>query len=160
VIKFIITCFYIGLAKPAPGTWGSLFAVVLFVPIHLLGGSLLLVILISTIFFVGVWLISFEISGKEEHDPGEIVIDELVGQWISLLPISIISRVYETNLPTLWPAIIGGFILFRFFDILKFGPVRWADKQKNSLGVMLDDVFAGVLAAFCLTIFIGLYYAL
>jgi len=160
VIKFIITCFYIGLAKPAPGTWGSLFGVGLFVPIHLFGGSLLLVTLILTIFFVGVWLITLETSGREEHDPGEIVIDELVGQWISLLPISIISRVYETNLPTLWPGIIGGFVLFRFFDIFKFGPVKWADKQKNSLGVMLDDVFAGLLAASCLTIFIGIYYAL
>ena len=51
MIKFIITCFYIGLVKPAPGTWGSLFGVALFVPIHLFGGSLLLVTLIPTIFF-------------------------------------------------------------------------------------------------------------
>ena len=71
---------------------------------------------------------------RENHNPSQIIIDELVGQWITLFFLP----------PELLYYLIG-FILFRFFDIFKPWPVNWADSNLHGgLGIMLDDVFAGI----------------
>ncbi len=74
---------------------------------------------------------------REDGDPSWIVIDEFAGQWIALLGLSHIAL----------PGAIAAFVLFRIFDIAKPGPVGWADRRKGAIGVMADDVVAGLLAA-------------
>jgi len=82
-------------------------------------------------------------GGALGGDPGWVVVDEVAGQWIALLPLALLPATAAWNPPSLLLA----FLAFRAFDILKPGPVGWADRQKGAFGVMADDVIAGVLAA-------------
>lgn len=146
--KLIATFFYVGLVPFAPGTFGSLAALPVWIALNTLGGWLLVVVGIILSFVVGIWATGVETHGTTSHDPGSIVIDEVAGQWLALLPISL-SLV--TALP-LFGAIFAGFAFFRLFDILKPWPVSWADNMETPFGVMLDDIFAGALAAISLII--------
>lgn len=143
----IATVGYVGHLKPAPGTWGSAAALPLAWLIHLLGGPWLLLVAILAGFAKGVWATRKETEGKENHDPSEIVVDELVGQWIALLPVSIGAAHTGAALTALWPGWVAAFVLFRLFDIWKPGPIGWADRRNDAWGVMLDDVIAGIFAA-------------
>lgn len=144
---FIATVGYCGHLRPAPGTWGSLAALFLAWVVAHFTGFIGMLILGAVFFFVGLWAIREETSGKSDHDPSEIVIDELVGQWIALLPVIYGASRMDAQLLALWPGWIAAFILFRFFDITKLGPIGWADRRNDALGVMLDDVIAGIFAA-------------
>ena len=126
----------IGRLKPAPGTWGSL--VVL--PAALLGSvpALLLGILVTLIGFYAVRQVLRE---TPDQDPGWIVVDEAAGMLIALAGLSMTASI--------WGVLIA-FGLFRVFDIFKPWPISWADQQKGALGVMLDDIVAGALAALAL----------
>lgn len=123
----------VGLAPVAPGTVASLVAVILGAGLFsvspiLLAGAALLAIL------GGVWALRREpVAG----DPGWVVIDEFAGQWIALLGAGSIAPV----------EVLAAFALFRLFDIVKPGPVGWADRQPGPFGVMADDVIAGAIAA-------------
>lgn len=143
----IATFFYVGHIRPAPGTWGSLAALPTALLIYWLAGpwGLLAATIIS--YPLGVWATAIETAGKADHDPSEIVIDEVCGQWIALLPIAFGAANAGAPITALWPGWIAAFVLFRFFDITKLGPVGWADRKHGPTGVMLDDVIAGVLAA-------------
>lgn len=140
VSYLISTFFYAGRSPKAPGTAGSLAA---FIPAYLL--SLLpvpfyetLAVLSVLVFFIGIKTSDIVMNEKKEEDPGYIVIDEVVGQWIPLLFIPVMDiGLYALS-----------FVFFRLFDIAKPFPVSYADKKiKGGTGVMLDDVFAGVYAA-------------
>jgi len=143
----VATAFCVGHLRPAPGTWGSLAALPAGWLLHVLGGSVLLVAATLLAFALGWWATILETKGKEDHDPSEIVIDEVVGQWIAILPLSIGATHAGAAITALWPGWIAAFILFRFFDITKLGPIGWADRRNDAFGVMLDDVIAGVFAA-------------
>ena len=95
----------------------------------------------------GWWATAEMTRGAEDHDPSEIVVDELVGQWIALVPVMIGLTHAQVGFWQLWPGVVTAFVFFRLFDIWKPGPVGWADRQNTALGVMLDDVIAGVMAA-------------
>jgi phosphatidylglycerophosphatase A len=99
-------------------------------------------------------------DGSDDHDPSEIVVDELVGQWIALLPLSYAAWSMEINVLVMWPGWIAAFVLFRLFDIWKPWLVGWADRRGDALGVMLDDVIAGVFAAIGVLVLAGLYHGL
>ncbi len=152
----IATFFGAGLLRPAPGTWGSLAALpsawAIYQTIGVYGFALATIV----VFFVGWWATTTDTAGKEAHDPSEIVIDEVVGQWIALAPIVIGAAGTGVDITALWPGWVTAFIGFRFFDITKFGPIGWADRRGDALGVMLDDVIAGVFAAFVVTAFAAL----
>ncbi len=75
----------------------------------------------------------------------------MIGQWIAILPIGYIFQLEQTNTENLWIFWLWAFVSFRFFDIVKLGLVGWADKLDGALGVMLDDILAGVAAAITLT---------
>lgn len=137
----------IGHLRPAPGTWGSLAALPVAWGLHGLGGPLLLGMGVIMSFTLGWWATGLETKGKDDHDPSEIVIDEVAGQWLALLPVSIGATHAGATLTALWPGWVAAFVLFRFFDILKPGPIGWADRRGDALGVMLDDILAGVFAA-------------
>lgn len=146
----------VGYLKPAPGTWGSLAALPLAWLCHVVGGFPLLAVAILAVFFVGWWATAKVIKDSDNHDPSEIVIDEVAGQFIALIPLSWSAWRMGLDITELWPGWIAAFVLFRLFDITKPGPVGWADRRGDALGVMLDDVIAGIIAAIGVILLAGL----
>jgi phosphatidylglycerophosphatase A len=141
----LATFFGSGFAPGAPGTAGSLLAAVLYwlFPFHWLTWCLI----ITGFFFTGVLAATF-VEKERGHDPGLVVIDEAVGQWISYLFIAMT--------PLIW---IAGFILFRLFDIFKPWPINRSQQLKAGWGIMIDDVLAGISAnlALRLLIYLGVF---
>ena len=121
----------IGHLRPAPGTWGS----ALVLPVALLGPEACL-LLSAMLAILGWW--ALERLPDRNADPGWVVIDEGAGQSLALAALPLGAGV---------PGIAVAFLLFRLFDITKPGPVGWADRRKGSAGIMLDDIFAGAMAA-------------
>lgn len=117
----------------APGTAASLAAVLIGALALWLDHRLLTLLAIATC-VIGTWAIH---ETGEQGDPGWIVIDEFAGQWIAMLSLGRVSLY----------GLIAAFVLFRFFDIAKLGPVGWADKKDGAIGVMADDVVAGLIVA-------------
>lgn len=154
----IATFFYVGHMRPAPGTWGSLAALPTGWAIYVLAGPWGLLIGAVLSYFIGVWATAVETKGKDDHDPSEIVIDEVCGQWIALLPVAFGASMMGIAVTALWPGWIAAFVLFRLFDITKWGPIGWADRMHGPTGVMLDDVIAGLFAAVGVIAFAGLYH--
>ncbi|WP_299612427.1 phosphatidylglycerophosphatase A [uncultured Tateyamaria sp.] len=147
IARILGTVCYVGYLRPAPGTWGSLAALPLAWVLHQLGGFPLLAVA-AVLYFVAAWWATAEMTtGSADHDPSEIVADEVVGQWIALAPLSYAAWDRGLDILVLWPGWIAAFILFRLFDIWKPWLVGWADRRGDALGVMLDDVIAGVFAA-------------
>ncbi len=146
--RLIATFFYVGLLRPAPGTWGSAAAIPLAWVIHSLWGFPVFALCTVIVFFIGWWATASATKGKDDHDPSEIVIDEVVGQWIALWPLS--AGLWSAGVDPWvfpYPGWVVGFLMFRLFDIWKPGPVGWADRRNDAFGVMFDDVIAGVMAA-------------
>jgi phosphatidylglycerophosphatase A len=134
-----------GLAPKAPGTVGTLAAVPFYLLMQPLSLSSYLVIVLIA-FALGVWVCGESAKRLGEHDYGGIVWDEFVGFWITMMAA-----------PTGWSWIVLGFVLFRLFDIIKPWPIKVADQQvQGGLGIMLDDVLAGIMAGFCLQLIIYL----
>ena len=152
----IATVCNVGHMRPAPGTWGSLAALPLAWLLHILGGPWLLIIAVLAFFISGIWATAKVTEGKDDHDPSEVVIDEVVGQWIALLPLSFGAWNAGVEITARWPGWITAFVAFRAFDLLKPGPLGWADRRNDALGVMLDDVIAGVFAAIVVLLLAGL----
>lgn len=144
------TGFYSGLMPVAPGTFGSLAALIpLFICIKI-GGlpGLLLFILISV---VGNYLSYPACEEKYGADPGCFVLDEWAGMGISLIPVVLFNA----------DLIIGiaiGFAIFRFFDITKIAGISNLENLPDAHGVLFDDVLAGVYTAICLSLFIFAAY--
>lgn len=145
--RAIATFGYVGHVRPAPGTWGSLAAVLAAWPLHLIGGPLLLLGATLLAFGLGLWASRDYMAATGAHDPSEVVIDEVVGQWIALLPVSIGAAHAGADPLALWPGVLLAFLAFRLLDIAKPGPIGWADRMDGSMGVMLDDVIAGWIAS-------------
>lgn len=135
--EFIGTVAYVGRLPFAPGTWGSLAALATWYYFKPIISDPLFLLITGFIFFAGIAASEVLIEVWEDTDPKAVVIDEWVGMWIALY--------------LLPPDIVWGFVaffFFRLFDILKPGPVQMMDDLHSSLGVMLDDVVAGLLALF------------
>jgi len=144
----IATWFGSGLVRFAPGTWGSLAALPCAYLLHLLGGTWLLAAAAGLVFLAGLWASGRYAAALGSGDPGAVVVDEVAGQWLALLP-----------LPTdLW-WYAAAFALFRLFDIVKPWPIGWLDRNlSGGLGIMADDLAAGLLAglvAYGLMLWIG-----
>lgn len=153
--KLIATVCYTGYLRPAPGTWGSLAALPLAWLIYEAGGYWLLIVLGVVLFFAGVKATEHMAAETGDHDPSCVVVDEVVGQWVALLPVVIGASNAQVEITALWPGWVAAFILFRLFDIWKPGPIGWADRKETAVGVMLDDVFAGIFAAIGVVILAG-----
>jgi phosphatidylglycerophosphatase A len=124
-----------GLAKYAPGTFGTLVAIPLYLAISALPAWLYAVTVVAA-FALGVWICDTVSRDLGVHDHGGIVFDEFVGFWITMFLV-----------PPSAPAVLAGFVLFRLFDIWKPGPIRWCDRNvQGGFGIMVDDVAAGVVA--------------
>ena len=136
---WIAVGFGTGLSPVAPGTVGSAAAALIWLLLRQLD-PLSIFFVIAVAFFIGVWASNVVIARLRIDDPGSIVWDEFVGQWITLLPLLV------WPMPDVW--IVLGFGLFRLLDIWKPWPIRWADTHiKGGLGVMADDILAGAFAA-------------
>ena len=154
IIALFVTMFGLGKIPKIPGTFGSLATVIiLYIFFHILDlSSNLILIGLITIFIFSFFAVAVHIKDKENKDPKEVVIDELIGQSI---PIYIYEISHGTEKSSNEAIIFYGvcFILFRFFDIVKPFPVNFFDKNfKNSFGVIMDDVCAGfyvVLSLIC-----------
>ncbi len=124
-----------GASPWAPGTAGTLAAVPLYFLLAQLPLPYYLAMLLIT-FVIGCWLCGKTSADLGVHDHGGIVWDEFVGYWLTMFA-----------LPVSWTWALAGFVLFRFFDILKPWPIRWIDKKvEGGFGIMLDDVLAAVYA--------------
>lgn len=124
-----------GLAPKAPGTVGTLAAVPLYLLIQDWSWGAYVALLVVA-FVIGVWICERASKALGVHDHGGIVWDEFVGYWLAMLAA-----------PKGWIWVVLGFVLFRIFDIWKPQPIRWVDARvSGGLGIMLDDVVAGVYA--------------
>ena len=125
----------IGRLRPAPGTWGSAAGVITGIGILSIGPFILEAAIIIVSLLGVVAANAYErVSGKK--DASDVIIDEVAGQWIVLLVIP---------MEPLW--IIAAFLVFRFLDITKIGPIGMAEKWPGGIGVMADDIIAGVIGA-------------
>ena len=153
--KLISTFFYTGFLRPAPGTWGSIAGMILaFILLNTIDlFTFCLILLFTTL--VGFWATKHYIQhNSEKSDPSEVVIDEVIGQWIAVLPIGFTLKVTEFSNKELWLVWLWAFVSFRFFDIVKLGLVGWADNLSGALGVLLDDILAGLAAGLTVIVLI------
>ncbi|MGH0030100.1 MAG: phosphatidylglycerophosphatase A family protein [Myxococcota bacterium] len=141
---FVATAGGAGYAPVAPGTFGSAVGLLCFVPLagH---GPVLTLAVAAVLLGLGTWAAdeTEKIYGKK--DDGRIVMDEVVGQLVTLAPIASLGSAFQPRVAAL--AIVG-FFVFRGFDIWKPGPARMAERRlPGGLGVMMDDVVAGIFSA-------------
>ncbi len=143
---FIATGAYSGYLPKAPGTWGSIVGVLLWLPLRNLAiGPYAAVV--AALFVIGTIAAGAAEKIVDRGDPGLVVIDEIVGLLIAL------ALVPHHPLP-----VLAGFLLFRLFDILKPFPVGWLDQHiHGGMGIMLDDVVAGLYAFIVLQLAIKLF---
>lgn len=140
--RFIATGFFSGNLPGAPGTFGTLVGVVLMIICPWLT-SWWAILVLSV---VGIITTSYEESWTGIKDEQKIVIDEIAGLMITFVGIDVIN----------WQLILIGFILFRFFDILKPFPIKQSQKLPSAWGVMLDDILAGLASS--VVLYVIIYY--
>lgn len=143
IYLFFATCGFIGYLPYMPGTWASIFAcfVLYFLPVRsLLAYVALILFLVCATACIN--MLTFE--GK---DPQHIVIDEFCGMFVTMAG-------HSTTIINL----LIGFILFRFFDIVKPYPVRYVERYKKGYGIMADDIVAGAFANICTSLFVCIRY--
>lgn len=138
-VLFLAFGFGSGLAKKMPGTMGTVAAIPVYL-VFIQAPIWLYSVLTVLVMIAGIWICEGAAKQLGEHDFGGIVWDEIAGLLITMWLV-----------PFSWLAVLYGFILFRIFDILKPWPIKWIDQKiEGGLGIMLDDVLAGVMAAIIL----------
>lgn len=164
----IATC-GVGYLPLAPGTWGSLVGIGLYLLLRSLTFRFILLfsppnsfvrflpwpifiaaelVLITLVSLLGIWAASRTEAMSGRKDPGKVVIDEVAGQLIALLPL-------VPRLDPGWLSIISAFLLFRLFDIVKPYPARRLEKLEAGLGIMSDDIVAGAYAAVATSVIVA-----
>jgi phosphatidylglycerophosphatase A len=141
----LATLWGVGRAPRAPGTWGSLAALLPGYALAALGGPWALAAGIVALAALGTWAAHIYLRDTGRHDPPEVVVDEALGVWMALLPLAALDALSPLS---------GGaaLALFRLFDITKLWPVCWAERAlPGAWGVMADDAVAGAWAAVLLT---------
>jgi phosphatidylglycerophosphatase A len=140
-VRVLASGFGLGHSPLAPGTVGTLAAVpfaLLWSALPPIGGLAVLLLAVP----LGAYICDRAEAADGGHDPGWIVLDEMVGFWVAV-----------AWLPPGWGSYLAAFVLFRLFDILKPPPVRWVDGNlPGGWGILLDDVVAGVFARLLLAL--------
>lgn len=150
----LATLFGLGMKVPAPGTWGSLAALPLAYLLHWLGGFPLFAAGLAVVTALA-WIATRDYMAglTDQADPQEVVIDEVAGQMLALLPLSLGLWLAGTPSHVFpWAGWVGGFLMFRAFDILKPPPISTVERLPGPVGVMADDLLAGVAAALVVTL--------
>ena len=144
---FISTGFFIGKIKYAPGTFGSLFAII-FCQYFILLSQILQITVLSFLFLFGFFSVYFFLllrQNKQDNDPKEVVIDEIVAVFF----VSWLCKISRPFLLMDWRHFLFIFALFRLFDILKPFPISWVDKNiHGAKGIMIDDLLAAIVCWF------------
>lgn len=143
---------FVGFIPKASGTFGSLFALMFFLIPGFLESMVLLPIIIAS-FIIGVF-VSGNMIKRYGDDPSVVIIDEIVGMWITVFIVSGLFTSMNVNLTVL--SLFVAFVTFRFFDIFKIQPAKYFDKLNNGFGIMMDDVIAGLYAGILSCIIISL----
>ena len=150
IISWIIaTWFGSGLLPKAPGTWGSLAAFPFAFMISAYTGPYVLIFGTVALFFIGTWASNKVEQSAQKKDPGFIVVDEVAGQWIALFPVPFLYNFLNPDYlySFIVPIALVAFLAFRIFDIWKPWPIKHVEKSiPGGLGIMLDDVIAGIYA--------------
>jgi len=138
-VHFLALGFGSGLAPKAPGTFGTLAAIPLFLLLSYLPLWLYLIVVVAACIY-GIRLCGKTADDMQVHDDPSIVWDEFAGFWITMIAVPVSAT-----------TVIIGFLLFRFFDIIKPWPIDWIDRKvEGGLGIMFDDIVAGFMALGCL----------
>lgn len=178
----LATYFNIGNIKYAPGTFGSIATFPLFLVINFLFLKLgisslcqltiLYLLTLVFLFYIGFWSTKLYISQNKKHDPSEVVIDEVIGQMIAYMIPTIFTIYYFMNVINYvafdsfisiminFIIILGPFLFFRVFDISKIGLVGYFDKKTNggALNIIMDDVVAGVYAGIAVCVILAMLF--
>ncbi len=163
---WVATAGGVGFGPWAPGTWGALVAVLAFVIVFHRFSLPLYLLTVIAVSGLGIWASNTVESYFGRQDDGRIVIDEVAGQLIALTPIvalhglplgSIrlpgVDSLSSGGIDIWWALVVTAFVAFRWFDIRKPGMVKWAEERfEGGVGVMADDLVAGVLAAVVVTV--------
>ncbi|MGF1790117.1 phosphatidylglycerophosphatase A [Photobacterium profundum] len=137
---FLATGFGSGLSPIIPGTMGTVASIPLYLLIVQLPFAVYILITIVAA-VIGIIICQKTSDDMGVHDHGSIVWDEFVGFWITMAIAPVVS----------WQWILAGFVLFRFFDMIKPWPISWLDKHVHGgFGIMVDDILAGFMAMICL----------
>lgn len=145
--RVISTWFGCGYAPVGPGTAGSLAAIVIAWPLSAQLPPFAFAILGVILAIPGIWAAGVTARELNRKDPGLVVVDEVVGQWITLAGASQLD----------WKTFLAAFVLFRLFDIWKPPPVRQLEKLPSGLGIVADDAMAGVYGAAVLYLLCHVY---
>ena len=161
MIKLYVTILGFGFIPLASGTIGSIVGVFSWIALTEIFQPQIILALTIIVFFVS-W-ISTEIYVRQkndnEHDPSEVIIDELIGQWVGLTPILFLHFFHHSPTNTQFTILIFiSFLLFRFFDIVKPWPINVIDRQTNSFSILFDDIVAGFFSSICITIYLSWAY--
>jgi phosphatidylglycerophosphatase A len=140
----IATWFGCGYFPWGPGTIGSLAAILIAAALHfsLGAGRITLLVLIVVFLLPGIWASTQTERLLQKEDPGIVVVDEVLGQWLTLLGATVLN----------WKTLLAGFVLFRVFDIWKPWPIRKFELLPQGTGIVADDLMAGVYGALMLYI--------
>ena len=146
----LATCFGLGRVPFAPGTAASAVALPIGWAIALLGGWETLVLFCVAVSVLGIWACGRHARARGIEDPSECVIDEVAGQWIALIGVAMTGRLGDPG------ALALALVLFRFFDITKLWPISRAEHLPGGIGIMADDVLAGIFSALLVVLAAGL----
>ncbi len=145
-VHFLALGFGSGLAKIMPGTFGTLAALPLVVVLSYYCHFEIYLLVTFVASVLGIWLCGKTADAMQVHDDSSIVWDEVAGMLVTMIAV-----------PLSWSTILAGFVLFRFFDIVKPWPISYLDKQVHGgFGIMIDDVLAGVFACLVLHLLLNL----
>ncbi len=131
----------VGHSRYAPGTIGSLVGILIGCFLFLNLEIELYLIFLFIFIIISYFLCEAHLKLYNKKDPKEVVVDEISGQFIAIL-----GCVYSENLTYIFLSLLLSFILFRFFDITKIGPIKKFEKLPNGIGIMADDIVAGLFA--------------
>ena len=143
-IKIFNTLFGIGLSPYAPGTIASVFTIIVWYLFIQFFSVFTFIIFIFLVTILSIYLVNLYLSDHLSDDPSEVVIDEFIGQSLPLMFLSRNSELFE---------IFFVFICFRIFDIYKIYPVNLGEKMNGSVGVIADDIIAGIYTIIFLMIY-------
>jgi len=141
--KYFATLFGIGFIPLAPGTFGSLFAILIWYVFIDLFSIFYFIVLFLLVLSVSFYFTDIYLDNYKKKDPSEVIVDEFLGQSIPLLFI-VNFNIYE---------VLIAFVTFRFFDIYKIYPINKIEDLKGSYGVILDDIVAGIYSLIILMLY-------